>query len=136
MKNDETKKTAGSYGNASIAMGAPLIETKGLCKSFGSNRVLNDISTTIRKGEVVFVVGPSGSGKSTFLRCLNLLETPTSGQIFFEGTDITNPRTDVDRLRRRMGMVFQQFNLFPRMSILKNMTIAPVKLLAQRRRRP
>ena len=109
--------------------GAPLIEVRGLCKSFGGNEVLKDITTDIKKGEVVFVVGPSGSGKSTFLRCMNLLEQPTGGQIFFEGSDITASGVDVDRLRRKMGMVFQQFNLFPHMSILKNMTLAPVKLL-------
>ena len=91
--------------------------------------VLKNITTTIKKGEVVFVVGPSGSGKSTFLRCMNLLEEPTSGHIFFEGTDITDKNTDINLLRRKMGMVFQQFNLFPHMSIMKNMTIAPVKLL-------
>ena len=109
--------------------GAPLIEVRGLCKSFGGNEVLKNITTDIKKGEVVFVVGPSGSGKSTFLRCMNLLEQPTGGQIFFEGSDITASGVDVDRLRRKMGMVFQQFNLFPHMSILKNMTLAPVKLL-------
>lgn len=120
------------YGNEQIETGAPLIEVQGLCKSFGKMQVLRDITTTVKKGEVVFVVGPSGSGKSTFLRCLNLLEEPTSGHILFEGTDITQKGTDVDRLRRRMGMVFQQFNLFPHMSILKNMTLAPVKLLGMK----
>ena len=115
-----------------IEMGAPLIEVEGLCKSFGSVNVLNHISTTIKKGEVVFVVGPSGSGKSTFLRCLNLLEAPTGGHIRFEGTDITAQGIDIDRLRQRMGMVFQQFNLFPHMSILRNLTLAPVKLLGMK----
>ena len=112
-----------------IKTGEPLIEVKGLCKSFYGNEVLKDITTTIKKGEVVFVVGPSGSGKSTFLRCLNLLEQPTGGEILFEGTNILDKGVDVDKLRRKMGMVFQQFNLFPHMSILKNMTLAPVKLL-------
>ncbi len=110
-----------------IENGETLIEVRGLEKTFGENTVLKNITTTIKKGEVVFVVGPSGSGKSTFLRCLNLLEQPTGGSILFEGTDILGK--DVDRLRRKMGMVFQQFNLFPHMTILKNMTLAPVKLL-------
>lgn len=123
----ENKNTA--YGNANIAMGEKLIEVKNLCKSFGNVSVLKDISTDIKKGEVVFVVGPSGSGKSTFLRCLNLLEVPTGGNILFEGEDITAKKANIDKLRQKMGMVFQQFNLFPHMSILKNMTIAPVKLL-------
>ena len=112
-----------------IENGETLIEVRGLEKAFGKNTVLKNITTTIKKGEVVFVVGPSGSGKSTFLRCLNLLEQPTGGSILFEGTDILGKDVDVDRLRRKMGMVFQQFNLFPHMTILKNMTLAPVKLL-------
>ena len=112
-----------------IENGETLIEVRGLEKAFGENTVLKNITTTIKKGEVVFVVGPSGSGKSTFLRCLNLLEQPTGGSILFEGTDILGKDVDVDRLRRKMGMVFQQFNLFPHMTILKNMTLAPVKLL-------
>ena len=115
--------------NREIGAGEPLIQVKELCKSFDGVDVLKNITTTIKKGEVVFVVGPSGSGKSTFLRCMNLLEEPTSGHIFFEGTDITDKNTDINLLRRKMGMVFQQFNLFPHMSIMKNMTIAPVKLL-------
>ena len=115
--------------NREIGAGEPLIQVKELCKSFDGVDVLKKITTTIKKGEVVFVVGPSGSGKSTFLRCMNLLEEPTSGHIFFEGTDITDKNTDINLLRRKMGMVFQQFNLFPHMSIMKNMTIAPVKLL-------
>ncbi|MDE7288085.1 MAG: amino acid ABC transporter ATP-binding protein [Oscillospiraceae bacterium] len=90
---------------------------------------LNNVSIDIHKGEVVFVIGPSGSGKSTFLRCLNLLETPTSGTILFEGADITDKKTDINLHRRKMGMVFQQFNLFPHMTIMKNLTIAPMKLL-------
>lgn len=115
--------------NREIGTGEPLIRVKELCKSFDGVDVLKNITTTIKKGEVVFVVGPSGSGKSTFLRCMNLLEEPTGGHIFFEGTDITDKNTDINLLRRKMGMVFQQFNLFPHMSIMKNMTIAPVKLL-------
>ena len=89
---------------------------------------MKDITVDIYKGDVVCVIGPSGSGKSTFLRCLNRLEEPTAGKIFFEGTDITDPKTDIDRHRQKMGMVFQQFNLFPHMTIMKNLTIAPVKL--------
>lgn len=106
-----------------------LIEVKDLRKSFGKNEVLKGISTEIHRGEVVVIIGASGSGKSTFLRCLNLLETPTSGQIFFEGIDITDPRVDINRHRMKMGMVFQQFNLFPHMTVLHNMTLAPIKLL-------
>ena len=106
-----------------------LIDIRGLSKSFGDLKVLTNISTTIRKGDVVCVIGPSGSGKSTFLRCLNLLEQPTGGQILVEGDDITAPGANIDQLRRKMGMVFQQFNLFPHMTILENMTLAPIKLL-------
>lgn len=105
-----------------------LIKTVGLEKSFGDIEVLKGIDTEIKKGEVVVIIGPSGSGKSTFLRTLNLLESPTAGKIFFEGTDITDPKTDINLHRQKMGMVFQQFNLFPHMTVLKNMTIAPVKL--------
>ncbi|MDE5742039.1 MAG: amino acid ABC transporter ATP-binding protein [Oscillospiraceae bacterium] len=94
-----------------------------------ATHALNGVSADIHKGEVVFVIGPSGSGKSTFLRCLNLLEEPTSGTILFEGADITDKKTDINLHRRKMGMVFQQFNLFPHMSIMKNLTIAPMKLL-------
>ncbi|MGN0675083.1 MAG: amino acid ABC transporter ATP-binding protein, partial [Oscillospiraceae bacterium] len=93
------------------------------------NHALNGVSIDIHQGEVVFVVGPSGSGKSTFLRCLNLLEEPSDGTILFEGVDITDPKTDINIHRRKMGMVFQQFNLFPHMNIMKNLTIAPMKLL-------
>ncbi|MBE6733361.1 MAG: amino acid ABC transporter ATP-binding protein [Ruminococcaceae bacterium] len=107
----------------------PIIKTENLCKAFGEIEVLKGISTEIQKGEVVVIIGASGSGKSTFLRTLNLLEEPTSGQIFFEDTDITAPSVNVNLHRRKMGMVFQQFNLFPHMTILKNMTIAPIKLL-------
>lgn len=112
----------------SANMGKPLIQVKELGKSFGSMDVLKGISVDIHQGDVVFVVGPSGSGKSTFLRCLNRLEEPTSGHIFFEGVDITDPKTDIDKHRQRMGMVFQQFNLFPHMTIMKNLTLAPMKL--------
>ena len=106
----------------------PLIQVQNLGKSFGNIEVLKDISVDIYKGDVVFVVGPSGSGKSTFLRCLNRLEEPTKGHIYFEGTDITDPKTDIDKHRQKMGMVFQQFNLFPHMDIMKNLTLAPMKL--------
>ena len=97
----------------------PLIQVQNLGKSFGKIDVLKDITVDIYKGDVVFVVGPSGSGKSTFLRCLNRLEEPTKGHIYFEGTDITDPKTDIDKHRQKMGMVFQQFNLFPHMDIMK-----------------
>lgn len=108
--------------------GQPLIQVQDLGKNFGSMEVLKGITVDIHQGDVVFVVGPSGSGKSTFLRCLNRLEEPTAGKIFFEGIDITDPKTDIDKHRQRMGMVFQQFNLFPHMTIMKNLTIAPMKL--------
>ena len=98
-----------------------------LTKRFGRNLVLDDISETIREGEKVVVIGPSGSGKSTFLRCLNLLEQPTKGTITFDGTVITDPKVNIDAIRRQMGMVFQHFNLFPNMTIRKNITLAPVK---------
>lgn len=106
-----------------------LIKVSDLHKSFGNVQVLNGIDTEIYRGEVVVVIGPSGSGKSTFLRCLNLLERPTQGHIFFEGQDITNPKLNIDKHRQKMGMVFQHFNLFPHMTILHNLTIAPIKLL-------
>ena len=106
----------------------PLIQVQNLGKSFGNIEVLKDITVDIYKGDVVFVVGPSGSGKSTFLRCLNRLEEPTKVHIYFEGTDITDPKTDIDKHRQKMGMVFQQFNLFPHMDIMKNLTLAPMKL--------
>ena len=108
-----------------------LISVRDLTKKFDGMKThaLNGVSIDIHKGEVVFVIGPSGSGKSTFLRCLNLLETPTSGTILFEGADITDKKTDINLHRRKMGMVFQQFNLFPHMTIMKNLTIAPMKLL-------
>lgn len=106
----------------------PLIQVENLEKRFGDLHVLKGVNVKIQKGDVVFVVGPSGSGKSTFLRCLNRLEEPTAGKIFFEGVDITDPKTDIDHHRQKMGMVFQQFNLFPHMTIMKNLTIAPTKL--------
>ncbi|MGM0215375.1 amino acid ABC transporter ATP-binding protein [Enterococcus sp. AZ109] len=105
-----------------------LIQVNKLCKAFGDNQVLNGITTTIKKGEVVVVIGPSGSGKSTFLRCLNLLEEPTSGQIIFEGTDLTDPKTQIFQVREKMGMVFQSFNLFPHKTVMENLCLAPVKL--------
>ena len=112
-------------------MNANIIETKDLCKFYkgGKIKALNGVNATIEKGEVVVIIGPSGSGKSTFLRSLNLLEMPTSGNIIFEGTDITDPKVNINLHRQKMGMVFQHFNLFPHMTILKNMTIAPIKLL-------
>jgi len=106
-----------------------LFQVKNLGKSFGNNKVLDDISTEITQGEVVVIIGPSGSGKSTFLRCLNLLEEPTEGQILFEGIDITDKSTNINIHRQKIGMVFQHFNLFPNMTILRNMTLAPMKLL-------
>ena len=104
-----------------------MIDVKNLSKSFWDHLVLDDISAHISPGEKVVVIGPSGSGKSTFLRCLNLLETPTKGTITFEGTDITDPKTDINLVRRQMGMVFQHFNLFPNMTVKKNITLAPVQ---------
>lgn len=106
-----------------------ILETRGLKKDFGSVSVLKGIDVKIKKGEVVVVIGPSGSGKSTFLRCLNLLEEATGGQVIFEGTDITDKSVDINIHRRKMGMVFQHFNLFPHMTVLRNMTLAPMKLL-------
>ena len=105
-----------------------MIEVRSLCKHFGKLRVLNDISTTFSKGEVVSIIGPSGGGKSTFLRCLNLLETPTSGSIFFDGTDICQKKVNINRYRERMGMVFQQFNLFNNMNVMQNLTAAPTRI--------
>ena len=106
-----------------------LFEIKDLCKSFGDNLVLDHISTEIRKGEVLVIIGPSGSGKSTFLRSLNLLEEPTGGSISFEGLNITDPKCNINKYRQKIGMVFQHFNLFPHKTILENMTLAPMKLL-------
>ena len=109
-----------------------IIKVENLHKCFkGTIHALSGINVDIKSGEVVVVIGPSGCGKSTFLRCLNLLETPTDGKIFFEGTDITDPKTDINKHRQKMGMVFQQFNLFPHMTVLKNMTLGPIKLLKQ-----
>ena len=105
-----------------------MIRVSNLHKSFGKNNVLKGIDEHIEKGEVVVVIGPSGSGKSTFLRCLNLLESPTSGKIVFEGNDITDKGTDINKIREKMGMVFQQFNLFPHKTVLQNLTIAPIKV--------
>ncbi|MBE9895984.1 amino acid ABC transporter ATP-binding protein [Enterococcus casseliflavus] len=105
-----------------------MLDIQELHKTFGSNQVLKGITTTIEQGEVVVVIGPSGSGKSTFLRCLNLLEVPTSGKIFFEGTDITDPKNDLYKMREKMGMVFQNFNLFPNMTVLENITLSPTKV--------
>ena len=104
-----------------------MIDVKHLYKSFGNHLVLNDISEHIQQGEKVVIIGPSGSGKSTFLRCMNLMEIPTSGSIIFDGVDITDPKINIDRIRRQMGMVFQHFNLFPNMTIRKNITLAPVR---------
>ena len=107
-----------------------LISVRGLEKSFGKDiQVLKGIDIDIFKGDVVVVLGPSGSGKSTFLRCLNRLEEPTGGHIFFEGTDITDPKVNINVHRQKMGMVFQQFNLFPHKTVIDNLTMAPVKLL-------
>ena len=104
-----------------------MIDVEHLSKSFGTHLVLDDISEHIQEGEKVVIIGPSGSGKSTFLRCLNLLEEPSAGTITFNGTVITDPKVDIDAVRRQMGMVFQHFNLFPNMTIRKNITLAPVK---------
>ena len=106
-----------------------LIKVEKLEKAFGEIEVLKGIDTEIKKGEVVVIIGPSGSGKSTFLRCLNLLEEPTGGHIFFDNTDITDPNVNINVHRQKMGMVFQHFNLFPHMTVLKNMTISPIKVL-------
>ncbi len=118
-----TNKTTSSP----VAQGEVMIHVEDLRKSFGDNNVLNGITQDIRKGEKVVIIGPSGSGKSTFLRCLNLLEVPTSGHIIFEGTDLTDKNTDINAIRRKMGMVFQHFNLFPNMTVRRNITLAPVR---------
>lgn len=112
-----------------IANGEILFSIENLSKSFKGMQVLKSISTEIRSGDVCVIVGPSGSGKSTFLRCLNLLEIPTEGSVFFEGNKINDKSCNVNKLREKMGMVFQQFNLFPHMTVMKNITLAPVKLL-------
>ncbi len=108
-----------------------MIDVKNLKKSFGDNLVLDGINYHIDKGEKIVIVGPSGSGKSTFLRCLNLLEKPTDGEIWFEGTLISDPKCPIDQVRRKMGMVFQHFNLFPHLTIMDNITLAPIKLKLQ-----
>ena len=105
-----------------------MIAVNHLTKAFGKHVVLEDITERIEDGEKVVIIGPSGSGKSTFLRCLNLLENPTSGQVFFDNVELTAPKVDIDQVRRQMGMVFQHFNLFPNLSVRRNMTLAPVQL--------
>ena len=110
-----------------------MIEVKNLEKSFGKNHVLRGINETINEGEVVCIIGPSGSGKSTFLRCLNLLEQPTSGEVILDGEKINAPDRDIDKIREKLGMVFQNFNLFPHMSVLDNITMAPIKVKEQAR---
>ena len=107
---------------------SPMIQVNHLCKSFGSLEVLKDISTTFERGSVAAIIGPSGGGKSTFLRCLNLLEKPTSGEIIFDGVNICDKKTDINLHRQKIGMVFQQFNLFNNMNVLRNLTAAPVKI--------
>lgn len=111
-----------------VTNGETLIKVEDLHKAFDSLHALNGVSEEVRSGEVVVIVGPSGSGKSTFLRSLNLLETPTGGHVYFEGTDITGKKVDINKHRQKMGMVFQHFNLFPHKTILQNITIAPIKL--------
>ncbi|WP_416670833.1 amino acid ABC transporter ATP-binding protein [Egbenema bharatensis] len=105
-----------------------MIRTEFLCKSFGSLDVLKDISTEIKKGQVVAIIGPSGCGKSTFLRCLNLLEVPTRGRVYIDEVEVTHPKTDIKQVRQNVGMVFQHFNLFPHMTVLKNVTYAPMRV--------
>ena len=111
----------------------PLIQAENIIKTYGAMNALNGVSLDIYQGDVVLIVGPSGSGKSTFLRCLNLLEVPTSGHIYFEGTDITDKKVDINAHRQKMGMVFQLFHLFPHMSVMKNLTLAPMKLQGKSR---
>ncbi len=110
-----------------------MISVKQLCKQFGDQEVLRGIDLEVEKGEVICVIGPSGSGKSTFLRCLNLLERPDSGHIWLDGEDLMDPKIDLDRHRTKMGMVFQQFNLFPHMTVMQNLTVAPVMVLKKSR---
>jgi ABC-type polar amino acid transport system ATPase subunit len=110
-----------------------VIKVEKLSKKFGQNTVLKDISTSIEKGEVVSIIGPSGSGKSTFLRCINLLETPTDGKVFINGQDITNPKTNIMKVRQQIGMVFQHFHLFPHKTVLENLTYAPMKVKGESR---
>ena len=123
MSNNTNSNIVTSPWNEDI-----VIRTEGLVKNFGKLQVLKGINEEIKKGEVVSIIGPSGSGKSTFLRCLNLLEQPTGGKIYFEGVDITDPNVDINLHRQKMGMVFQQFNVFPNMSVKQNITMAPVLL--------
>lgn len=112
----------------SASMSNDILSIHNLHKSFGGTAILNNISLTVKQGDVICIVGSSGSGKSTFLRCLTRLEEPSSGKIFFEGTDITSQDTDINRVRQKMGMVFQHFNLFPHMNVLQNLILAPIKL--------
>ncbi|MHA7261852.1 amino acid ABC transporter ATP-binding protein [Arthrobacter sp. TMN-37] len=116
--------TSVSKGSSAVSTTEPAIEVRALCKSFGDNEVLKGIDFHVDQGEVVCVIGPSGSGKSTLLRCVNRLEEPTTGTVMVEGVDITDPETDLDKMRTRIGMVFQQFNLFPHLSVLGNLTLA------------
>lgn len=113
--------------NNPLSVDVPMFQVRNLVKEFGNNRAVDEVSVDIAQGEVVFIVGPSGSGKSTFLRCLNLLEMPTSGDILFKGESVTGQHVNVNKFREHVGMVFQHFNLFPHLSILDNITIAPVK---------
>ncbi|MBO7639549.1 MAG: amino acid ABC transporter ATP-binding protein [Treponema sp.] len=108
-----------------------MIEVKNVSKKFGGNLILKDISLTIEKGEKVVLIGPSGAGKSTFLRCLNMLDTPDEGHIYFQGIDVTDKNTDINLVRQKMGMVFQHFNLFPHLTVLQNITLAPITLKLQ-----
>ncbi|MEM9007950.1 MAG: ATP-binding cassette domain-containing protein, partial [Cyanobacteria bacterium P01_F01_bin.86] len=119
--------TDSSSLSSSRKLGSVAIEVRRLAKSFGALNVLKDISTDVSTGEVVAMIGPSGSGKSTFLRCINLLEVPTSGTIQINGVNITHPKTDVMAMRQHVGMVFQHFNLFPHMTVLQNIMYAPVR---------
>ncbi|MFI5664130.1 amino acid ABC transporter ATP-binding protein [Streptomyces sp. NPDC051684] len=128
-----TKETTSGHRDEDTDMTAAAIEIQGLHKSFGDLEVLRGIDFTVAHGEVVCVIGPSGSGKSTLLRCTNLLEQPTSGRVVVAGADLTDPDLDIDRVRRRIGMVFQQFNLFPHLSVLENLTIAQRRVLGRGR---
>lgn len=110
-----------------------MIKVEKLYKKFGNNEVLKDISTKIKKGEVVSIIGPSGSGKSTFLRCLNLLETPTSGSVIVNGQDLSGPKKDIQKIRQQIGMVFQHFHLFPHLTVLENLTYAPMKVKGEKK---
>ena len=110
-----------------------MIKIENLCKSFGDNEILKDISVDINDGDVIAVIGPSGCGKSTFLRCINMLEPPTSGHVFIDGTDITADKTQLSQLRRKMGMVFQSFNLFNHLTVIENVMLGPVELLKKDR---